>query len=70
MTAAISTVDHRMENDTGLRRAPEAFPATLRHRRCFAADDSPATLETFHHKRSLFVLSMHRNLLDEASSLT
>ena len=69
MAAAISTVDHRMENDAD-SGAPEAFPATLRHRRCFAADDSPATLETFHHKRSLFVLSMHRNLLDEASSLT
>ena len=52
MTAAISTVDHRMENDADSGAHPKAFPATLRHRRCFAADDSPATTETFHHKRS------------------
>ena len=68
MTAAISTVDHRMENDAGLRRAPEAFPATLRHRRCFAADDSPATLETFHHKRSLIRLVDAPESADEVSS--
>ena len=67
MTAAISTVDHRMENDAGLRRAPEAFPATLKHRRCFAADDSPATPETFHHKHSLIRLGDAPESADEMS---
>ena len=68
MTAAISTVDHRMENDADSGAHPKAFPATLRHRRCFAADDSPATPETFHHKRSLIRLVDAPESADEVSS--